>query len=149
LHDFDSIYSAILKTEVLVPRNAFAPSLAVASVTLDHITRTVVATVTGEMRTEEVTVLMVALTTIARTVAVEKDAATFAVAAMVDEVVGTIGIPEVAAEEGMAEEGTAVAEEDVDIVVEGEDGIDECSSNEGMVHHYRWTIVNCLLASSF
>jgi hypothetical protein len=115
LHDFDSIYSAILKTEVVVPRNAFAPSITAASVTLDHITKTVVATVTGEMRTEEVTVLMVALTTIARTVAVEKDVATFEVAAMVDEVAGTIGIPEVAVEEGIAEEGTAVA--DVDIVV--------------------------------
>jgi hypothetical protein len=39
---------------------------------LDHITETVVATVTGEMRTEEVTVLMVALTTTCN-VAVEKD----------------------------------------------------------------------------
>lgn len=133
-----------------MPRNAFALSLAAAaSVTLDHITRSVVATVTGEMRTEEVTVLMVALTTIARTVAVEKDVAIFEVAAMADEVAGTIGIPEVAVEEGMAEEGTAVAEEDVDIAAEGEDGIDECSSNKGMVHHYRWTIVNCLLACSF
>jgi hypothetical protein len=123
LHDFDSIYSDILKTEVVVPRNAFAPSLAAASVMLDHITRTVVATVTGEMRTEEVTVLMEALTTIARTVAAEKDVVTIEVAAMVDEVAGTIGIPEVAVEEGMAEEG--MAEEDVDIVVEGEDAIDE------------------------
>jgi hypothetical protein len=114
-----------------VPRNAFAPSLVVASVTLDHIIRTVAATVTGEMRME-VTALMVALTTIARTVAVEKDVATFEVAAMVDEVAGTIRIPEVAAEEGMAEEemaeeGMAVAEEDEDIVVEGEDAIDESS----------------------
>jgi hypothetical protein len=109
-----------------VPRNAFAPSLVVASVTLDHIIRTVAATVTGEIRME-VTALMVALTTIARTVTVEKDVATFEVAAMVDEVAGTIRIPEVAAEEGMAEEDMAVAEEDEDIVVEGEDAIDESS----------------------
>jgi hypothetical protein len=107
-----------------VPRNAFAPSLVVASVTLDPIIRTVVATVTGEMRTEEATVLIVALTTIAKTVAAEKDVVTFEVAVMVDEVAGTIGIPEVAAEEGMVEEGMAVAEEDVDIAVEGEGAID-------------------------
>ena len=133
-----------------MPRNAFVPSLTVASVTLDHITRTavatVVATVTGEMRTEEVAVLMVALTTIARTMVVEKDVATFEVAAVVDEMAGTIGIPEVAVEEGMAEEGTAMAEEDVAIVVEGEEDIDECRSNAVMVHHYRRTVVNCLLA---
>jgi hypothetical protein len=149
LHAFDSIYSAIPKTEAVVPRNAFAPSLVAASVMLDPIIRIVVATVTGEMRTEEVTVLMVALTTTAKTVAAEKDVVTFEVAAMVDEVAGTIGIPEVVAEEGMAEEGMAVAEEDEDIVVEGEDAIDDSSVNKFMLHHYRSSILNCLLACSF
>jgi hypothetical protein len=152
LHAFDSIYSDIPKTEAVVPRNAFAPSLVAASVTLDPIIRTVVATVTGEMRTEELAVLMVVLTTIARTVAAEKDVATFEVVVMVDEVAGTIGIPEVVVEEGMPEAGMAVADEDKDIVVEGEDAIDESSVNKVMIHHYRdyrWTILNCLLACSF
>lgn len=63
---------------------------------------------------------MVALTTIAKTAAAEKDVVTFEAVGMVDEVVGTIGIPE-----AVAEEGTAVAEEDVDIVVEEEGAIDE------------------------
>jgi hypothetical protein len=95
-------------------------------VTLDPIIRTVIATVTGEVHTEEDKVLVVALTTIARTEAAKKDVVSFEVAAMVDEVAGTMGIPEVVAEEVMA-----VAEEDEgvdgDIVVEGEGAIDEWS----------------------
>jgi hypothetical protein len=136
LYAFDSIYSAIQKTEaVVVPRNAIAPRLVAVTVTLDPIIRTVVATVTGEMRTEEDTVLVVAITTITRTVAAEKDVVIFEVAAIMDEVAGTIGIPEVVAEEGMA-----VAEEDVDIVVEGEGAIDEFILKKEdfkvVVHHY-------------
>lgn len=109
-----------------MPRNAPAPSLVAASVTLDPIIRTVIATVTGEVHTEEDKVLVVALMTIARTEAAKKDVVSFEVAAMVDEVAGTMGIPEVVAEEVMA-----VAEEDEgvdgDIVVEGEGAIDEWS----------------------
>jgi hypothetical protein len=87
LYAFDSIYSAIQKTEaVVVPRNAIAPRLVVMTVALDPIIRTVVATVTGEMRTEEDTVFVVAITTIARTVAAEKDVVIFEVAAIMDEV---------------------------------------------------------------
>jgi hypothetical protein len=91
---------------------------------------------------EEDTVWAVATTTIARTVAAEKDVVTFEVAAIMDEVAGTIGISEVVAEEDMA-----VAEEDVDIVVEGEGGIDECrlqSHGTPLCKYIEW-----LLAGSF
>jgi hypothetical protein len=120
--------------ETAVLPNAIVPTRGTVNVTLDPTSRTVVATVTGEMSMEEDTVVVVVVVTratIARTVVVEEDVVTFEVAATEDEVAGTIGILRLVEEVDplvVAEVDIAAAEEEgVDIVVEGEGAIDECS----------------------
>jgi hypothetical protein len=120
--------------ETAVLPNAIVPTRGTVNVTLDPTSRTVVATVTGEMIMEEDTVVVVVVVTratVARTVVVEEDVVTFEVAATEDEVAGTIGILRLVEEVDplvVAEVDIAAAEEEgVDIVVEGEGAIDECS----------------------
>jgi hypothetical protein len=123
--------------ETAVLPNAIVPTRGTVNVTLDPTSRTVVATVTGEMSMEEDTVVVVVVVvvvtraTVARTVVVEEDVVTFEVAATEDEVAGTIGILRLVEEVDplvVAEVDIAAAEEEgVDIVVEGEGAIDECS----------------------